>query len=97
MSLLIEYNELLRKYNKIQKKVIPKLELDSKPAQSEKYPRTKIKSYEDKVNTIFHNGKIPKEGSDCICLSMISIDSFLKQGKDYCPQMFLEECKYKVI
>ena len=71
--------------------------MDSKPAQSEKYPRTKIKSYEDKVNTISHNDKIPKEGPDCICLSMILIDSVLKYGKDYYPQIFLEECKYKVI
>ena len=63
---------------KSRKKSFEKIESDSKPAQSEKYPRTKIKSYEDKVNTIFHNGKIPKEGSDCICLSMISIDSVLK-------------------
>ena len=35
-----------------------------------------------------------KEGSHCIFLSVISIHSVLKMGKNYYPQVFLEECKY---
>ena len=37
---------------------------------------------------------IPKEGSQYICLSVILIDSDFKTGKNYTPQVFLEECKY---
>ena len=30
------------------------------------------------------------------CLSVISLDSFIKMGKKYYPQTLLEECKYKL-
>ena len=49
-----------------------------------------------KINTNFHNNKIPKKGSQCICLSVILIDSVYKKDKNYYPQAFLEECKYVV-
>ena len=42
---------------------------------------SKIKSYEGKINTNFHNDKIPKEGSQCICPSVILIDSVYRTGK----------------
>ena len=31
-----------------------------------------------------------------ICLSVILIDSVFRTGKNYYPQVFLEECKYVV-
>ena len=37
---------------------------------------------------------MPKEGSHCICLSVKLIDSVFRVGKNYYPQVFLEECKY---
>ena len=37
-----------------------------------------------------------KEGSHCICLSMVLIDSVFKMSNNYYPQVFLEECKYIV-
>ena len=36
---------------------------------------------------------VPKEGSQCICLSVILIDSGFRTGKNYCPIVFLEEYK----
>ena len=63
---------------------------------NEKYLKAKIKSYNGKINTNFHNNRIPKEGSQCICLSVILIDSVFRTGKNYYLQMFLEECKYVV-
>ena len=47
-----------------------------------------------KINTDFYNDKMPKEGSHCICLSVKLIDSVFRVGKNYYPQVFLEECKY---
>ena len=38
-------------------------EFDSKPIYNEKYLKTKIKCYHEKIKTNFHNNKIPKEGS----------------------------------
>ena len=46
------------------KSTIPlKERFDSEPVCNEKYLKTKIKSYEVKVYTNFHNNKMPKEGS----------------------------------
>ena len=58
-----------------------KKEFDSEPAYNVKYLKTKLKFYNGKIKTNFQSNKIPKEGSQCICLSAISIDSILKQVK----------------
>ena len=68
----------------------------SEPVYNKKYLKTKIKSCEGKINTNCHNDRIPKEGSECICLSVILTDSVYRTGKNYYPQVFLEECKYVV-
>ena len=80
MSYLIKDDESLEKYNEIWKKVKSsiKKEFDSEPVYNEQYLKTKIKSYKVKINTNFHNNKIPKEGSQCICLLVILNDSFFR-------------------
>ena len=39
---------------------------------------------------------MPKEGSHCICLSAVLINSDLQIGKNYYPPVLLEKCKYIV-
>ena len=82
-----KYDELLEKYNEI-------LEKDIELINNENY--LKLKSYKGKINTNFHNYKILKEGSQRICLSVILTDSVVRTGKNYYPQVFLEEYKYVV-
>ena len=67
--LLIKDDKLLEKYNEIQEKVsmIIKKEFNCETADDEKYLKTKTNSYQGKINTNFHNDKIPKEDSHCIC------------------------------
>ena len=62
MSFLIKDEKLLEKYNEIWKKVsnIIKKEFDSKPEYNEKYLKTKIKSYNGKINTNSHYNDIPR-------------------------------------
>ena len=48
------------------------------------------------MNTNFCNNKIPKEDSQCICLSVILIDSVFRTGINHYHQEFLEEYKYVV-
>ena len=73
-----------------------KIHFESKPVygDDDKYLKTKIKIYADSIVTNFHNKKIPKEKSQCKCLSIIILDSVIKANKKYYPQTFLEECKY---
>ena len=93
MSFLIKDNELLEKYNEILEKVKDsiKKEFHSEPVCNEKYLRAKIKSHNGKINTNFHNNKVPKEGSQFMCLLVILINSVFRTGKNYCLQVFLEE------
>ena len=37
---------------------------------------------------------MPKESSNCICLSVILISSVFRMSKNYYTQAFFEECKY---
>ena len=60
-----------------------------------KHWKTKIKSYNNKMTTDCHH-KVPKKGFECVCLPAIVINSLFNSGKNYYPQTFLEECKYKV-
>ena len=62
MSFLNKDEKLLEKYNEIWKKIsnIIKKEFDNKPVYNKKYLKTKIKSYNRKINTNFHNNKIPE-------------------------------------
>ena len=57
MSFKVGDNKLLRKYNKIWEKIsnLMNIEFDSEPVygDNDKYTKTKIKIYEDRVNTNF--------------------------------------------
>ena len=59
-----------------------------------KYVKIKIKSYNGKINTNFHNNEIPKEGFQRTYLSLILINSVYRKDKNYYPQVFLEKCTY---
>ena len=74
-----------------------KKELNSEPVYNDKYIKTKIKIYNDKVYTNFQHNKMPKDNEYCACLSVILLDSiFVNSNKEYYPQIFLEECKYAI-
>ena len=54
-------------------------------------------NYNNGVHTNFQHNKIPKDNEYCACLSVILLDStFGNLNKEYCPQIFLEECKYAI-
>ena len=74
------------------------IEFDSEPVYRDgyKYIKTKIKMYEDRVNTNVHGKKVPKENASYKCLSLIILDSFIRVNKKYYPQTLLEECKYVI-
>ena len=70
-----------------------KKEFDSEPIYNEKYLKTKIKS--DKRKKLTHTFML-KEGSQCICLSVVLIDTVFRTGNNYYSQVFLEECYYVI-
>ena len=68
-----------KKYNQIWDKVSNSIKkiFYRKPIYNDKYLKTKVKSYKDKIKTDVHDNKIPKEGFYYICLSMILIEYVL--------------------
>ena len=62
---MIKDDELLENYNEIWERICNRIKkgFDGEPAFNEKYLKTKIKSYGEKINTNFHSDKIPKEYS----------------------------------
>ena len=95
MSFKVNDNKLLKKYNKIWERVNNNLmntEFDSRTVygDSDKYIKTKIKLYEDKINTSFQGKIVPKENASYKCLSLITLDSVIRANKKYYPQTLLE-------
>ena len=92
MSFKVSDNKLLKKYNKIWEKIsnLMNIESDSEPVYGDyyKYIQTKIKTYEDRVNTNFQGKKVPKENASYKCLSLIQLDSVIRvNNKKYYPQI----------
>ena len=89
MSFLIKDNEVLEKYNEMWDKVKNSIrkEFVSKTLYNEKYLKANRKFYNGKINTNFHNNKIPRQGSQFICLSVILIDFVFRTGRNYYPQV----------
>ena len=83
-------NKLLKKYNKIWENInyLTNIELDSEPVygDGDKYLKTKIKMYEDRVNTNLQGKKVPKENASYKCLSLIILDSVIRVNKKCYPQ-----------
>ena len=97
MSFKVSDNKILK--NKIWEKVgnLLNIEFDSEPVygDAEKYIKTKIKMYGDRVNT--NQGKKgPKENASYKCLPSIMLNSVIRVNKMYYPQTLLEECKYVI-
>ena len=59
---------------------------------NDKYIKTKIKSYQDKVNTNFQGKKTPKENTSYKYLSLIMLDSLVRVNKKCYSQTLLQEC-----
>ena len=100
MSFKVSDNKLLKKYDKIWEKVdnLLNIKFDSEPVYGDvdKYIKTKIKMYGDRVNTNFQGKKVPKENASYRCISLIMLDSVIRVNKKYYPQTLLEECKYVI-
>ena len=76
MSFKVSDDKLLKKFNKIWERVssLMNIEFDSEPVYGDKYIKTTIKQYRDKINTNFQGKKVPKENESYKCLSLIMLD-----------------------
>ena len=98
ISLLIKNSEVWEKYEDIWDVIKNKLNIKfhSEPIYENKYLKAKVREYNGSIKTNFLGNNIPKENTYNTCIACITLDSVLKIGKKNYPQVYLEECKYKL-
>ena len=84
----------MSQYRKIWNKV--KLQLFEKPTTGPSKNNNvyrKLIIWKKHINISFHGQDIPQD-IYCNATPVLKIDSVYKQGKNYYPQIYVEECKY---
>ena len=87
---------LLSQYKKMWNEVESQLfeKMATEPIKIEgRYVYGKLKTWKERIKTNFHGQDVPYD-IHCNGTSVLKIDSVYKQGKNYYPQLYDEECKY---
>ena len=66
------------------------------PVYDEKHIKAKVREFNGVIKTNFLGDEIPKEDMHYTCIACITIDSVMRMEKKNYPQVYLEECKYKI-
>ena len=98
MSFLIKDDEVWEKYEKIWDVIKNKLgiKFHSEPIYEQKYLKAKVREFDGVIKTNFLGNDMPKENMHYTCIACITIDSVMRIDKKNHPQIYLEECKYRV-
>ena len=98
MFFMVKDDNVLDKYNKIWDKIKEKLNIKfhSMPVYDETYIKAKVREFDGKIKTNFLGNEVPKENMHYTCIACITIDSVMRMDKKNYPQVYLEECKYRV-
>ena len=72
------------------------IKFHSEPVYDQTYIKTKVREFDGKIKTNFLGNDIPKENIHYTCIACVTIDSVMRMDKKYYPQVYLEECKYRV-
>ena len=98
MSFLIKDDEVWEKYEQIWDLIKTKLGIrfHSDHVYDKKYLKTKVREYDGAIKTNFLGNDVPKENMHYTCIACITIDSVMRMDKKNYPQVYLEECKYKI-
>ena len=98
MSFLIKNSEVWEKYEDIWNVIKNKLgiKFHSQPIYENKYLNVKVREFDGSIKRNFLGNNVPKENTYYTCIASITLHSELKSGKKNYPQVYLEECQYKV-
>ena len=98
MSFLIKDDELWEKYKNIRDVIKKKLSIKfhSKPVYDQKYLKAKVREFDGEIKANILGNEVPKENMHYTCIACITIDSVMRIDKKNHPQVYLEECKYRV-
>ena len=95
---MIKDDEVWDKYDKIWDVIKNKLGINfhSKPVYEYRYLKAKVRKFDGVIKTNFLGNDMPKENMHYTCIACITIDSVMRIDKKNHPQVYLEECKYRV-
>ena len=98
MSFMVKDNNVLDKYNEIWNKIKEKLSIKfhSMPVYNQTYIKAKGREFDGVIRTNVLDDEIPKENMHYTCIPCITMDSVMKIEKKNYPQVYLEECNYRV-
>ena len=99
MSFVTDDEKGFEKYDEIWNVVkgLLKLKFTTSPIRNDKYILAKSEIFrKNNITTFNKNNIVPIEKNNYICIPAIDIDSVLKIDKKAYPQVYLEECKYKL-
>ena len=98
MSFCIDDEKLLEKYKAIWTKIgdLKKIKLNALPVYDDRYIKTKIRTFGDKVYTNFRELNVPEDDIECEYSTVISIDFLLVYENKYYVQVYLDNCAYKI-
>ena len=78
-------------------KILKNIELNALPVFDDRYIKTKIRTYGDKVYTNFRGINVPEDDIECESLTVISIDSLLVYESKYYLQVYLDSSACKIV
>ena len=98
MSFLIEDGSVHLKYTRIWNKIkkLLNMKFHSQLIHDDKYIKTKVKTFDETINTFFSDNRVLKERSHYFCIAAIFVNYVLKIEVKNHPQVYLKQCKYKI-
>ena len=99
MSFRIDDEKLLEKYKAIRIKIedLKNIKLNALPVHDDRYIKTKIRTFGDKVYTNFRGLNVPEDDKECEYFTVISIDFLLVYDTKYYLQVYLDNCAYAIL
>ena len=99
MSFRIDDEKLLEKYKAIRIKIedLKNIKLNALPVHDDRYIKTKIRTFGDKVYTNFRGLNVPEDDKECEYFTVISIDFLLVYDTKYYLQVYLDNCVYTIL
>ena len=66
------------------------------PVYDKTHIKVKVREFDGMIKANFLGNEVPKENMHYTCIAYITIDSAMRMDKKNYPQVYFEECKYKV-
>ena len=98
MSFMVKNDIVLDECNEIWDKIKERLyiKFHSSPVYDEIYIKAKVREFYGVIKTNVLGDEVPKENKQYTYIACITIDSVMRMEKKNYPQVYLEECKYKM-